>query len=135
MGGLATEVSEESTDLVIEAAHFNAAGTARMSRRHRLFSEASARFERGVDYELPLRASAKAAQMLAELGGGTVISGYSLATAPIEPVLISIPDDLPDRVAGVTTGRSRGARLREVGCSCPPTGRSWRFGRRRGDRT
>src|SRR6185437_13240802 len=48
MGGLATEVSETSTDLVIEAAHFSAQGTARMSRRHRLFSEASARFERGV---------------------------------------------------------------------------------------
>ena len=90
MGGLATEVSETSTDLVIEAAHFSAPGTARMSRRHRLFSEASARFERGVDYELPLRASAKAATMLAELGGGTVVSGYSLATAPIEPVRIVI---------------------------------------------
>ncbi|HET7018686.1 MAG TPA: phenylalanine--tRNA ligase subunit beta [Streptosporangiaceae bacterium] len=117
MGGLATEVSEESTDLVIEAAHFSAAGTARMSRRHRLFSEASARFERGVDYELPLRASAKAAAMLAELGGGTVIAGYSLATAPIEPVEISIPDDLPDRVAGVAYGAEVVVRrLREVGC-------------------
>ena len=71
MGGLATEVSDESRDLVIEAAHFSARGTARMSRRHRLFSEASARFERGVDRELPLRASAKAAAMLAVLGGGT----------------------------------------------------------------
>ena len=117
MGGLATEVSEESTELVIEAAHFSAAGTARMSRRHRLFSEASARFERGVDYELPLRASAKAAAMLAELGGGTVVSGYSLATAPISPVQISIPDDLPDRVAGVAYGPEVVVRrLREVGC-------------------
>ena len=75
MGGLATEVSDTSTDLVIEAAHFSAPGVARMSRRHRLFSQASARFERGVDYELPLRASAKAAAMLAELGGGTSCPG------------------------------------------------------------
>ena len=51
-----------------------------MSRRHRLFSEASARFERGVDYELPLRASAKAAAMLAELGGGTVVPGCTHAS-------------------------------------------------------
>jgi phenylalanyl-tRNA synthetase beta chain len=117
MGGLATEVSEESSELVIEAAHFSAAGTARMSRRHRLFSEASARFERGVDYELPLRASAKAAAMLAELGGGTVVAGYSLASAPIPPVQISIPDDLPDRVAGVAYGPEVVVRrLREVGC-------------------
>src|SRR5262249_59053832 len=41
MGGVATEISEASRDLVIEAAHFSAAATARMSPRHRLFSEAS----------------------------------------------------------------------------------------------
>ncbi len=75
MGGVTSEVSSSSTDLVIEAAHFSAPGTARMSRRHRLFSEASARFERGVDYELPLRASARAASLLASLGGGSVVAG------------------------------------------------------------
>ena len=104
MGGLATEVSETSTDLVIEAAHFSAPGVARMSRRHRLFSQASARFERGVDYELPLRASAKAAAMLAELGGGTAVPGYTLAAEPVEPVTIVIAADHPDRVAGTTYG-------------------------------
>ena len=36
-------------DLVVEAAHFSAEGTAKMSRRHKLHSEASYRFERGVD--------------------------------------------------------------------------------------
>ena len=118
MGGLATEVSETSTDLVIEAAHFSAPGVARMSRRHRLFSQASARFERGVDYELPLRASAKAAAMLAELGGGTVVPGYTLAAEPVEPVTIAIAADHPDRVAGTTYGTGTVVRrLREVGCT------------------
>ena len=70
MGGLNTEIDETSTDLVIEAAHFDARGTAKMSRRHKLHSEASYRFERGVDRELPLRASAKAVAMLSGLGGG-----------------------------------------------------------------
>jgi len=122
MGGLATEVSETSTDLVIEAAHFSAAGVARMSRRHRLFSQASARFERGVDYELPLRASAKAAAMLAELGGGTVVPGFTLASAPIEPVRIVIPADHPDRVAGTRYGTDTViGRLREVGCTVDRT--------------
>jgi len=117
MGGLATEVSSSSTDLVIEAAHFNAAGTARMSRRHRLFSEASARFERGVDFELPLRASARAVAMLGLLGGGTVLPGYSLAAEPIEPVEIVIDPALPDHVAGVRYGAETVVRrLREVGC-------------------
>ena len=113
MGGLATEVSETSTDLVIEAAHFSAPGVARTSRRHRLFSQASARFERGVDYELPLRASAKAAAMLAELGGGTAVEGYTLASAPITPVRIVIPADHPDRVAGA----SYGTRPLSAGCA------------------
>ena len=67
MGGVDTEVSEASRDLVIEAAHFSPRGIARMSRRHKLGSEASARFERGVDPELPVRASARAATMLATL--------------------------------------------------------------------
>ena len=88
-----------------------------MSRRHRLFSEASARFERGVDYELPLRASARAAAMLASLGGGTALPGYSLALAPIEPTQITISADLPDRVAGMAYGpQTVVRRLREVGC-------------------
>ena len=69
MGGLYTEIDETSTNLVIEAAHFDARGTAKMSRRHKLHSEASYRFERGVDRELPLRASAKAVAMLSGLGG------------------------------------------------------------------
>jgi len=122
MGGLATEISETSTDLVIEAAHFSATGVARMSRRHRLFSQASARFERGVDYELALRASAKAVAMLAELGGGTVVPGYTLASAPIEPVVIVIPADHPDRVAGTSYGTDTVIRrLREVGCTVTRT--------------
>ena len=117
MGGLATEVSETSRDLVIEAAHFSARGVARMSRRHRLGSEASARFERGVDPELQLRASARAATMLGALGGGTVLPGCSLAAAEIEPVQIAMAADYPDRVAGLVYGLDTvQARLREVGC-------------------
>jgi phenylalanyl-tRNA synthetase beta chain len=118
MGGVATEVSPASSDVVIEAAHFSARGIARQSRRHRLFSEASARFERGVDPELPLRASARAATMLAALGGGTVAPGCSMAAAEIPPVTIAVAADYPDRVAGVIYGLGTvRARLREVGCT------------------
>ena len=81
MGGLNTEIDEASTDLVVEAAHFSAEGTAKMSRRHKLHSEASYRFERGVDRELPLRASAKAVALLAGLGGGQVVPGCTHAAA------------------------------------------------------
>ncbi len=117
MGGLATEISEISRDLVIEAAHFSAPGTARMSRRHRLFSEASYRFERGVDRELPLRASAKAVSLLAALGGAGVVPGCTHASAEVPAVTITMADDYPDRVAGQTYGHDTVVgRLRDVGC-------------------
>jgi phenylalanyl-tRNA synthetase beta chain len=118
MGGLATEITPDSRDLVIEAAHFSARGTARMSRRHRLFSEASARFERGVDPELQQRAAAKAAVLLTGLAGGTMVPGCTFAYAPAEPVVIVLAADYPDRVAGVAYGlETVTRRLRQVGCT------------------
>jgi phenylalanyl-tRNA synthetase beta chain len=118
MGGVATEVSEDSRNVVIEAAHFSARGTARMSRRHKLGSEASARFERGVDYELQLRAASRAGTMLATLGGGTLAPGRTVVTEPIEPVIISMAADYPDSVAGVVYGLDAvQTRLQQVGCT------------------
>ena len=122
MGGLSTEIDETSTDLVIEAAHFSAEGIAKMARRHKLHSEASYRFERGVDRELPLRATAKAVALLSGLGGGQVVPGCTHASVEVPPVLISIGTDYPDRVAGVVYGRDTVVRrLREVGCAVRET--------------
>ena len=59
-----------------------AEGTAKMSRRHRLHSEASYRFERGVDRELPLRATARAVALLAGLGGGAGRAGLHARRRP-----------------------------------------------------
>ncbi|MEU8345627.1 phenylalanine--tRNA ligase subunit beta [Spirillospora sp. NPDC048832] len=118
MGGLATEIDERSSDMVIEAAHFDAMGTARMARRHRLHSEASHRFERGVDRELPLYASYRAVRLLAELGGAEVVPGVTHVQAPVERVEITIPAGHPDRVAGVSYGRDAVVRrLEQVGCA------------------
>jgi phenylalanyl-tRNA synthetase beta chain len=135
MGGLNTEIDDASTDLVIEAAHFDARGTAKMSRRHKLHSEASYRFERGVDRELPLRASAKAVALLGGLGGGRAVPGCTHAQADVVPVVISMAVDYPDRVAGVVYGRDTVVRrLQEVGCTVvqtrapSPTIAPWRAG-------
>jgi phenylalanyl-tRNA synthetase beta chain len=118
MGGVETEVSDSTRDVVLEAGHFSARGVARMSRRHRLGSEASARFERGVDSELQRRACAKAATILAELGGGTAVPGCTYAHADIAPVQIAMAADYPDRVAGRRYGLDTvQARLRQVGCA------------------
>jgi phenylalanyl-tRNA synthetase beta chain len=133
MGGLSTEIDDRSTDLVIEAAHFDARGTAKMSRRHKLHSEASYRFERGVDRELPLRATAKAVSLLAGLGGASVVPGCTHAQADVATAVISMAVDYPDRVAGVVYGRDTVVRrLNEVGCTvvqtraAAPTVAPWR---------
>ncbi len=134
MGGLATEIDDDSTDIVIEGAHFSDRGTAKMSRRHRLHSEASYRFERGTDRELPLRATARAAALLAQLGGAGIVPGVTHAQVPVTPVTIQMAADYPDRVAGVGYGMDTVvARLQEVGCevrSTPaakaPTTAPWR---------
>jgi phenylalanyl-tRNA synthetase beta chain len=122
MGGLATEIDDDSTDIVIEGAHFSDSGTAKMSRRHRLHSEASYRFERGTDRELPLRATARAAALLARLGGAAIVPGVTHAQVPVTPVTIEMAADYPDRVAGVVYGLDAVvARLQEVGCQVRST--------------
>ncbi|MEW2359685.1 phenylalanine--tRNA ligase subunit beta [Spirillospora sp. NPDC029432] len=123
MGGLATEIDEKSADMVIEAAHFDAIGTARMVRRHKLRSEASYRFERGVDRELPLYASYLAARMLAELGGAEVLPGVTHAEAPAGTVTIEMAAGHPGRVAGVEYARDAVVRrLEQVGCAVRAAG-------------
>ena len=122
MGGLATEIDDGSTDIVIEGAHFSDTGIAKMARRHRLHSEASYRFERGTDRELPLRATARAAALLANLGGATIVPGVTHAQVPVTPVTIQLAADYPDRVAGVVYGMDTVvARLQEVGCEVRST--------------
>jgi phenylalanyl-tRNA synthetase beta chain len=117
MGGLSTEISDASTNLVIEAAHFDARAIARESRRHKLFSEASYRFERGVDRELPLAVTARAVALLAELGGGTAVPGCTHAQVDVPQVTITMAVDYPDKVAGTVYGRDAVLRrLHDVGC-------------------
>jgi phenylalanyl-tRNA synthetase beta chain len=117
MGGLHTEIDSGSTDLVIEGAHFDALGIAKEGRRHGLSSEASRRFERGVDPELPPVAVARAAQLLVELGGG--VSGpASEVNLPRELVTITVPASRAGRVAGHDIPAERVvAFLTSIGCA------------------
>ena len=71
MGGSSTELSAESTDVVVEAAHFDPVAVARSARRHRLSTEASRRFERGVDADLAAAAADRVVELLVRLGGAT----------------------------------------------------------------
>ncbi|WP_419993536.1 phenylalanine--tRNA ligase subunit beta [Streptomyces boninensis] len=130
MGGANTEIAdveqEESlfggdaqgtTEIVIEAAHFEPVSVARTARRHKLSSEASRRFERGVDPEAGAAAAQRTVDLLVLLAGGTADPGVTEVVTPSGPRTIQMHVDHPDRVAGVTYGREVVVRrLQEVGC-------------------
>ena len=101
MGGASTEISDETRNIVIEAAHFDPVTIFRASRRHRLGSEASKRFERGVDPTLPAVAADRVAELLVEYGGGTLDDGVTLIGAAPEQPTITMPVDLPARITGL----------------------------------
>jgi len=75
MGGAGSEVGPATRDVLLESAHFDPTCVRLAARRHGLRSEASYRFERGIDREGVRRAADRAARLLAELGGGEVAPG------------------------------------------------------------
>jgi len=117
MGGASTEISEETRDIVIEAAHFDPASIARAARRHKLPSEASRRFERAVDPDLPPTAAELAVRLLVELGGGAAEPGVTDVDHRVDRPAVVMPLDLPTRLGGrpydEPTVRRR---LEDVGC-------------------
>lgn len=116
MGGLDAEISDTTTNIALESAHFSETVIARSSRRYRLSSEASRRFERGVDRTLAPYAAARAMALLLELGGGEYV-GMTAVEAPMTETVIEIDADLPARVAGMSIDSQRSIELlRAVGC-------------------
>jgi phenylalanyl-tRNA synthetase beta chain len=117
MGGLTSEIDSTSTQITLEAAHFIPEVVAHMSRRHKLSSEASRRFERGVDNKLGPVASARAANLFSEFGGARVVSGVDIDNRIAGPAIILDPE-FPSRLVGhdyspvVVENR-----LKDVGCS------------------
>lgn len=91
MGGLATEVTEKTVNVLLESAHFNPVSIRRTARSLGMRSEASSRFEKGVDPVACLRAADRAARLLLELGAGEVAPGavdsYPVRSVPKTVVL------------------------------------------------
>ncbi|HET9647005.1 MAG TPA: phenylalanine--tRNA ligase subunit beta [Microlunatus sp.] len=116
MGGASTEISAATTDVVIEAAHFDAMTIARTSRRHKLSSEASRRFERGVDPGAAYAAAHRVAALLVELAGGSVVADETVVGAVPARTVTTLPADLPERILGTPVSAERAADLiRAVG--------------------
>jgi phenylalanyl-tRNA synthetase beta chain len=128
MGGVHSEIADPefdaesgqwrgTTDVVIEAAHFDPVTVARTSRRQRISSEASRRYERGVDPAASAAAAQRTVDLLVLLAGGSAQAGVTEVVAPSGPHTIKIPAGLPGRVAGVSYKRETVVhRLLEIGC-------------------
>ena len=101
MGGAHTEVSDSTTNILVEAAHFDEVSIARSRRRHKLPSEASKRFERGVDWHVANIAAQRVVDLLVELAGGTADeTGTDVGTAP-DAVTIELPAEFAAARIGI----------------------------------
>lgn len=123
MGGTSTEIIDETTDVYFESAIWDPITVARTSRRHKLSSEASRRFERGVDPAIVEVALDVACALLVEIAGGTIESGRTLVGDVAKPQQITMRASKPSEYAGVEYSRETIVqRLREVGCTVEEQG-------------
>jgi phenylalanyl-tRNA synthetase beta chain len=124
MGGATSEVGASTTDVLVEAAHFDPTSVARSSRRHKLTTEASKRFERGVDPDITAAAAQLAVNLLVEFGGGAVDDGVTDVDHRPARARIDLDPSLPARLVGLPYSREEViASLREIGCDVlEPTG-------------
>ncbi|GAB3703245.1 phenylalanine--tRNA ligase subunit beta [Mariniluteicoccus flavus] len=134
MGGAATELSDTTTEVVIEAAAFDRASVSRTARAHKLPSEASRRFERGVDPAAAYAAARRAADLFVDLAGGTIDEAVTVVGEVPAPVPATLPADLPQRILGmpvdtetvVAALTGAGIRVERTGESLAVTPPTWR---------
>ncbi|MGB5169142.1 MAG: phenylalanine--tRNA ligase subunit beta [Acidimicrobiia bacterium] len=101
MGGADTEVVDETKNVLVEAAYWDPPSVLLTSRRLGLRSEASARFERGMDPEFCRFAADRVAQLLVETAGGTIAGLVDAYPAPPVPRVIDLSMDEIERVLGI----------------------------------
>ncbi|RUR02008.1 phenylalanine--tRNA ligase subunit beta [Labedella endophytica] len=117
MGGATTEIGDGTRDILIEAARFDTVSIARTARRHKLPSEASKRFERGVDPNVASNAADRVAQLLVELAGGSVDEETTVIDDAETSGAITLPEGYVSGLVGFEADREETiAALREVGC-------------------
>ena len=101
MGGANSEVSSETTTVLLESAYFSGAAVRKASKDHGLRSEASARFEKGVDPNRVRVSGDRAAYLMAKYADGEVLGGsVEVDTLTVEPAVISITLEKINRVLG-----------------------------------
>ncbi|GAB3565790.1 phenylalanine--tRNA ligase subunit beta [Spelaeicoccus albus] len=134
MGGADTEVGDDTSAVAIEAAHFEPVTVARTSRRHRLSSEASRRYERGVDHALAPHAAELAVRLLVRYGGGSADDAATDVDERIPAAPVRMALGLPAAIVGVDYSEddvvrlleATGTRVEREGDELALTAPSWR---------
>jgi phenylalanyl-tRNA synthetase beta chain len=119
MGGESTEVSDTTVNILLEAACFNPASISHTSRRLGLFSEASSRFEKGVDRGACIAAVDRAARLMQELADGEVAAGVVDAyPLPAQPRVLTLRIERLNALLGAQIQASEAEQiLSSLGCS------------------
>ncbi|UQU67231.1 phenylalanine--tRNA ligase subunit beta [Couchioplanes caeruleus] len=118
MGGETSEVQPDTVDVLLEAAHWDPVMVGRTARRHKLFSEAAKRWERGVDPQLPLVALQRAVELLTTHAGGTVDERILDIDHVVPPAPVPLPGNLASRRIGVAYPVEQVTELLgQVGCA------------------
>lgn len=117
MGGEGSGITEKTTRLLLEAAHFDPSTVRRMAKRHDIHSDASHRFERGVDPACPPLAIARLKELLTELTGATVVDADVSARGPkaLAPSPeVTVRDARVTAVLGIAVPRADAKRITEA---------------------
>ena len=126
MGGEESEITEQTTTIMLESANFNNVSIRRTSRGLGLISEASSRFDKGLSPELPMHGIRRAIQLMVELGGGKATGGIVDAYPghrEESPILLS--QQKANQVLGIDFGIERiKATLGKLGFECEAKGAS-----------
>jgi phenylalanyl-tRNA synthetase beta chain len=122
MGGETSEWQPGTVDVLLEAAHWDPVMVGRTARRHKLFSEAAKRWERGVDPRLPLVALQRAVEILTSYAGGEVDGRILDIDHLVAPAPIQLDPQLPARRIGLAYSPDDVAGLlARVGCTVAST--------------
>ncbi|HEY2806726.1 MAG TPA: phenylalanine--tRNA ligase subunit beta [Gemmatimonadales bacterium] len=121
MGGAGSEISEATTDILLECAYFDPKATRRLRRALGMNTDASYRFERGADYDATAMRLARAAQLIVAVAGGRIEGAVDVYPQPIAPRTIFLRDARLAQVLGVTVSRGDVERvLTAAGCVVGP---------------
>ena len=114
MGGLESEVGQQTTDVLLESANFHFLNNRRTSQKLGLSSEASTRFGKRIPPELSIRAAARAAWLMAELAGGTVETTFGdLYPVRQRQIEITLPLSQIRRTLGIDVAVKESVRILE----------------------